>query len=543
MAAMALLIPALAAGQGPQPSASGPESSNFTIFFRGVPIGSEQISLFRNADGWNISSSGRLGAPLEIVSRRVLVRYTEDWKPIDVAVDATAAGEQLTIHTVVSGTSAFTHFVRGTQSQDKTDPVPADVILLPSPFWGPYEALAVRLRTAAAGTTIQALGGTGLVAIRVGDSTTDRIQTPARLVEARHTRLTLMTATGPLDGDIWTDAGRLMRISIPAQNVDVVREDIASVSARRVTISRANDETVKIAANGFNLLGTLSKPAGASQGRRPGIVLVGGTDQNDRDLTVAGVPVFGQLAGALADQGFAVLRYDKRGAGQSGGRAEAAALADYADDVRAAVRFMHERKDVDSNRVIVLGHGEGGLMAMLAASKDKQIDALVLVATNGETGAQLNLAQSEHALSRSKKTAAERDATIELQKKIQQAVLTGKGWEDVPASYRKAADTPWFQSFLAFDPAKIMPDVRQPVLIVQPALDTQVAPGNADKLEAMARARKRSAPTEVVRLAGINHLLLPAQTGESDEYVTLASKEISPELVTAVSAWIRKVLP
>ena len=125
---------------------------------------------------------------------------------------------------------------------------------------------------------------------------------------------------------------------------------------------------------------------------------------------------------------------------------------------------MNERKDIDQKRIAVLGHSEGGWVAMLAAAKDKHIAALVLVATIGVTGAELNMEQVTHALDRAKKTDPERQTTLDLQKQIQTAVLTGKGWDTIPPMYRKQADTPWFQSFLAFDPAKLMPDVRQPVL-------------------------------------------------------------------------------
>ena len=84
----------------------------------------------------------------------------------------------------------------------------------------------------------------------------------------------------------------------------------------------------------------------------------------DRDSVVSGVPIFGEIAGALADAGYIVVRYDKRGIGQSGGRAEAATLADYADDVRAAVKLLADRKDVDPKRIAVIGHSEGGIVAL-----------------------------------------------------------------------------------------------------------------------------------------------------------------------------------
>ena len=76
-----------------------------------------------------------------------------------------------------------------------------------------------------------------------------------------------------------------------------------------------------------------------------------------------------------------------------------------------------------------------------------------------------------------------------------------------------------------------MANVRQPLLIVQGELDTQVEPLNADRLETLARARKNAPPVEVVKVPGVNHLLVPATTGEVDEYGTLKDKQVS-RLVT-----------
>ena len=109
---------------------------------------------------------------------------------------------------------------------------------------------------------------------------------------------------------------------------------------------------------------------------------------------------------------------------------------------------------------------------MLAASKDSRAKALVLVATIGVTGAELNMAQVTHAMSRSNRPDTEKQQTLDLQRRIQTAVTTGQGWENIPPQIRKQADVPWFQSFLTYDPAKPMEDVRQPMLIVQGELDT-----------------------------------------------------------------------
>ena len=540
-----MLAPVAAAAQTPAPAASEPASSSFTIFIRGVPVGSEQVTLARTASGWTISSSGRMGAPLDIVARKVEARYSEDWKPLELSVDATVRGQVLSLHTTVSGTTATSEVTSNGQSSQKTDAIGADAVLIPSPFWGPFEALAMRLQAAASGSRIAAYAApVAAFDVTVGNSTSEEIQTPGQLVKARRTAITMATPRAPLEAELWSDpAGRLLRLSIPAQSVEIVREDIASVAARRVTISRANDEQVTIPANGFSLAGTISKPLDAGSARLPAVVLVGGSGPTDRDEDVYGVPIFGQLASALADGGYLVLRYDKRGVGQSGGRAESATLNDFAEDLRAVVKFLDDRKDVDDARIVVAGHSEGGSVAMIAASKEKRIDGLVLIGTIGETGAELNMAQVEHALDLSGKPDAEKQATLALQKKIQTAVLTGAGWEGIPPQLRKQADTVWFQSFLAFDPARVMRDVRQPILVVQGLLDTQVAPSNADQIEALARARKNAPPVDVVKIPGINHLLVPAVTGEVNEYGTLKDRHVSAAVPDAILAWLKKTYP
>jgi pimeloyl-ACP methyl ester carboxylesterase len=381
----------------------------------------------------------------------------------------------------------------------------------------------------------------GSMNIVVGESSTEKLQTLARVIEARRTRVTLQPPAGPsVDVEVWGDeTGRLLRVNIPTQAVDAVREDIGAVSTRRVTVSREGDEQVKVPANGFALAGTLSRPSNTPAGSRlPAVVLVGGSGPTDREETVAGIAIFGELANGFADAGFLVLRYDKRGVGQSGARPESATMADFADDLRAAVRTVSDRRDVDRKRVAVVGYAEGGAVGLIAATREDRITAIALVAASGVTGAEFNMAQVTSALDRAKRPEAERESTIALQKKIQTAVLTGQGWDEIPPGLRKQADIPWFQSFLAYDPAQTMKDVKQPLLVVHGLLDTEVDPSNADKLDAMARARRRNVPVQVVKVPGVNHLLAAAKTGAVDEYGTLEEKRVSPLVVTAITDWL-----
>src|ERR1700720_3002739 len=153
---------ALAAAAGPlmgatqRPAAGTAPLSSYTIFIRAVRAGSEQISLERTAEGWTISSSGQMGAPAELVAKGVEVRYTADWKPLSLKIDGTLRGQPLTVRTEVSGESAHSAITQAGQSGERTDTIAADAVLLPSPFFGPFEALSQRLKSAEAGSTIAA---------------------------------------------------------------------------------------------------------------------------------------------------------------------------------------------------------------------------------------------------------------------------------------------------------------------------------------------------------------------------------------------------
>jgi uncharacterized protein len=107
---------------------------------------------------------------------------------------------------------------------------------------------------------------------------------------------------------------------------------------------------------------------------------------------------------------------------------------------------------------------------------------------------------------------------------------------------RKQADSIWFRSLLMFDPAKAIEDVRQPLLIIQPELDRQVPAAHADKLAELAK-KGRSRSVEVMIVRGVNHLLVPATTGEVSEYGSLPDRTVSRDVTNTIVAWLAKTFP
>ena len=527
---------------------AGAGNTQFLVFFRSQPVGREEVAVLQVGDEWIVRGSSQLGQPLDITTRQAQVVYDLQWRPKSVVIDGIVRGQDLTLKTTFNGKEAANVISVQGNPQTKNDPVSADPVVLPNIFLGSYAALAKRLAGAKAGAELRAyIAPQAEVAVRVLNVTSARIETPRANIDA--TQVSLVFSSPPPAGDlplaIWIDPdGNLLRLSIPAQTIELAREDISSAASRTASFSVPGDESVQIPTTlGFNLAATITKPPNAT-GPQPALVLIAGSGPTDRDETVAGIPVFGQIARDLVNAGFIVVRYDKRGIGMSGGRAESATIADYAEDARAVVLWLERRKDVDKERIGAVGHSEGASVALLVAGRERdKVGALALVAGPSTNGSVVVLEQQKLLLSKMPIDDAQRAEKVALQEKINNAVIKGTGWSELPDAARKVADTPWFYSFLTFDPERAMRDTRQPILIAQGELDTQVLPHHADKLAELARARKTKAEVELVKIPGVNHLMVPAKTGDVSEYASLGSDAtVSPTLTSAIASFMKRAL-
>jgi len=304
------------------------------------------------------------------------------------------------------------------------------------------------------------------------------------------------------------------------------------------------------------LAGTLSVPIG--KGPFPAVVLISGTGQNTRDEDVEGHKVFLVLADALNRAGIAVLRYDKRGVGGSTGDYGAATTVTFALDADAAVTWLRTQPEIDANRVGVLGHSEGGIIAPAVAVDDKNVDFVVMIAGPAIRGDKLFVLQSamtsktygapEDYIARRKVfdeslyaailSAPTDAAALERAKSIvAQGVKEKLIDQNEAETLATDATTPWERHFLEYDPAPALTRLAVPVLVLNGSLDVQV-PAKEDLAAAHVALAKNPKAT-ILELQGMNHLLQDAKTGSPNEYIDI-EETMSPVALQAIVDWVKQ---
>ena len=325
--------------------------------------------------------------------------------------------------------------------------------------------------------------------------------------------------------------------------------------AAGVTPYAASEVRFPQAEAGIELAATLTLPQG--KGPFPAVVLVHGSGPNTRDEEAFGHKIFLVLADHLSRHGIAVLRYDKRGIGASGGNYKAATTFDFAADACAAVSYLRTRSEIDQHQIGMIGHSEGGLIAPLAAARDPALAFIVMLAgpavrgelllteqialiekAGGETDAHISASRT---LNRALFAALVASKTPEQGARRAKAILDQAQADGVlPADEAKAQlklfGSPWFHAFLSYDPAPTLARVMQPVLALNGERDLQV-PAKMD-LDALRLALRHNRHAVIKEMAGLNHLFQNAQTGAPSEYGTI-EETVAPLALSTISDWIQ----
>jgi dienelactone hydrolase len=345
---------------------------------------------------------------------------------------------------------------------------------------------------------------------------------------------------------VWAEAetNRLMRVEVPMQKVEMVREGFAL--APKVVSPGASgsappsapaftERDLKFPSGPLSFPATLCLPA-RTKGKLPLVVLVHGSGAHDRDETIGPNKPFRDIARGLAAEGIATLRYDKRTHAFMAQVNPSTLTLDEEtiDDAVAALAFARTRPEVDPDRIFVLGHSQGATFAPVIAEQGKARGAILMAPLER----QFDQAIEEQIVFQSKK-AGKTDEEIAKQvdglKKTFARVRSGEAPDQEMVFL---ANAHYWRSVMAHDPQAELKRLKAPVLLLQGGKDVQVLKADYD-LALKALAGKAPEMGEARWFPDLNHLFFPVEGDPSGaEYGREAN--VPAEVIRIIATWVKK---
>ena len=254
----------------------------------------------------------------------------------------------------------------------------------------------------------------------------------------------------------------------------------------------------------YEFKGTLTYPK--RKKNLPAVILVSGSGLQDRNEELFQHKPFEVIADYLTRNGIAVLRYDDRGWGTQDMELLNGNTLDFADDAEAAFQLLKSHKRIDPKRIGFAGHSEGGVIAPIVASRNKDVAFVIMLAGTGVDGESVLIEQNREILGKMGAS----------QEEIQAQINSLKNRDNNPA-----LQAPWLKCFLDLDPSVYLSKLTMPVLALNGDKDVQVIA--SQNLPAIAAALEKAGNKhyKTMLLPNLNHLFQECETGLPDEYYNI----------------------
>ena len=302
-------------------------------------------------------------------------------------------------------------------------------------------------------------------------------------------------------------------------------------------------EEVSFANGDAVLKGTLVLPEGYGR-KTPVLIMVTGSGLQNRDEEIYEHKPFAVIADALARNGIATLRYDDRGFGESTGDLVHCTTEDMKNDALAGIGLLRERFD----RVGVIGHSEGGTIALMLAA-EKKADFIVSLSGMVVSGKETLLWQNRVSLAAAGIPAETIDSYCKALETVFDASTAGMPLPstsqfDLPAALSqnlsavmRQLSMPYLKHFVTLDVRPLLGVISCPVLALNGTKDMQV------EAESNLRALRSGLPdnpcNKLETVEGVNHMFQHCQTGMTTEYRDI-EETFAPEVLETLVEWFSK---
>ncbi|GAE36263.1 alpha/beta hydrolase family protein [Halalkalibacter akibai] len=296
------------------------------------------------------------------------------------------------------------------------------------------------------------------------------------------------------------------------------------------------------------IFGTIMYPSLADE-KKPAILLIPGSGPIDRNgngkKKNQKLNVYNQLAHFLTENGFITLRFDKRGTGKSNASFIEAGFWDLVADGRAAVDVLKQQQEVDSNKIFILGHSEGCMLAPEIA-KGNDIAGLILVAGAAQSMHEAMIFQREQSVKELQNIKGFKGKLISLLKVPQKAAKQGQKFDEKVLKSEKDViryqgikiNAKWFREHFQYNVKSGLEDVECPILAITGSRDVQAQPEKVFEI-----AQYTNVETDAVIVEGMNHML---RDQEEDlgilqikrVYKDVGNQPLSKELLDSLKKWL-----
>lgn len=305
----------------------------------------------------------------------------------------------------------------------------------------------------------------------------------------------------------------------------------------------------------FKIAGTLRIPTGEKpESGFPAVLFISGSGSQTRHGFQGNLDIGSwELLDAIANAGFIVLSTDDRGIGETplgheDMKPEELGYLDLVGDAQAALDFLNSRSEVDTSKIFVIGHSEGGLTAPILAGENSKIAGVVYMAAAGRNMYDVTLQQVEEAMASQPK--AQREANLKAQREFQDAVKEGrepdfnilgkaaapalkKSWEASVLPIRQ-----WWHDHFNLDVPAIQAKLTCPVFVTNGESDFQISP-DSDAKQIVKDVMNGDCTDVTLKLYDdLDHLFKPCNGKKSELKMYFEDRRVSAEFVQDVVSWL-----
>jgi uncharacterized protein len=336
------------------------------------------------------------------------------------------------------------------------------------------------------------------------------------------TTTTATTATTATSATSTTTATATATTSTASTNTTPTTTGAASTEPgpTRFTQPRYDERNVKIGTVPHRTAGSYAVPLDGK--KHPAVLFIAGSGPTDRNGDSASLPgnigTLRFLANSISEH-MVTLRYDKIGVGSSDrpSKPDEVTLTDFVDQAEEVLTWLASQPEVDPSRITVVGHSEGGLIALLLSERTKTPIANIAL-ISPQPGRYLDVLRDQLSKQVDAGTLTLYDTAMKEMRDT--GKLTNFPSDQVLGSLLNKSTAVFLADADQFDPveaaSKLPPDIN--VLLTCGTTDVQVTCGSLDPMRNALKPRGSAHFTDVI-LAGTNHVLRVAPTGGLDTYV------------------------